>query len=95
MDKRGANKADLDSSSSFGGALADMEEPCAAWLAVTSFTGRPTQVDDKRFVFKQAYKVWGFLALSDPNLKKHKVYSSFSAFLYVYLALNGTTGSNR
>lgn len=83
MDKRGAGNADLNGSSSFGGALADMEEPCAAWRAVTTFTGCPTQVDDKGFVFKQAHKMGGFLALSDPNLKKHSLFK-FSAFLCIF-----------
>lgn len=65
------NKADLDSSCGFRGALADVKKLYTARLTVTILAACPTQIDDQRLVFKQAYKMWRFLALSASNLPKN------------------------
>lgn len=62
------NKADLDGTSGFGGALADVEESRAGWRTLTVPAARPSQVDDQRLVLKQAHEVRRLLALSDMNL---------------------------
>lgn len=62
------HKADLDGTSGFGGAFADVEESRAAWRTVTVLAARPSQVDDQRLVLKQAHEVRRLLALSDTNL---------------------------
>lgn len=65
------SEADLNSPCGFGGALADVEEPCAGRFGVATVTACATQVDDQRLVLKQAHKMSRFLALSDTNLSKH------------------------
>lgn len=64
-------ETDLHRSGGVGAALADVEEPCAAGLGLSTLTGRPTQVDDQGLVLKQAHKMGGFLTLSDTNLQRH------------------------
>lgn len=66
------NKADLDTTCGFVGALADMEEPCVAGLTLTTLAAGPTQVDDQRLVLKQAHKMRRFSALSDTNLPRQE-----------------------
>lgn len=61
-------KADLDGTSGFGGAFADVEESRAARRTLTVLAACPSQVDDQRLVLKQAHEVWRLLALSDTNL---------------------------
>ena len=73
------NSTDLNGPCGFGGALADMEEPCAGRLALTFLRRRPTKVDDQRLLFKQAHKMRWFVALSDTNLRR---YSNSSTFMF-------------
>lgn len=66
------HKTNLNDPRGFGGALADMEESCAAGLTLATLAACPTQVDDQRLALKQAHKVRRFLALSDTNLPRQE-----------------------
>lgn len=69
---------DLNTPHGCCGAHADVEESCAASLALTRLAGCPAQVDDQGFVLKQAHKMRGFMALSDTNLCRHSSRSKSS-----------------